>query len=58
MHYSSLLSLRPGITRAIFLPEIAVEGLTVADLPVLRERVYSQMEKALIRYRVSWLRPA
>jgi 1-acyl-sn-glycerol-3-phosphate acyltransferase len=55
LHYSSLFSLRPGITRAIFLPEVDVQGLTVADLPRLKERVYAQMEEGLIRYNVSWI---
>jgi 1-acyl-sn-glycerol-3-phosphate acyltransferase len=55
LHYSSLFSLRPGITRAIFLPEVEVEGLTVADLPLLKQRVFSLMEEGLIRHRVSWI---
>jgi 1-acyl-sn-glycerol-3-phosphate acyltransferase len=55
MHYSSLLSLRPGITRAIFLPEVGVQGMTVADLPTLKQQVFSQMEEGLVRYRVSWI---
>ncbi len=55
MHYSSLLSLRPGISRAVFLPEIEVEGLTAADLSALKERVYLQMEEALIRHCASWI---
>jgi 1-acyl-sn-glycerol-3-phosphate acyltransferase len=54
MHYSSLFSLRPGITRAIFLPEVEVDGLTAADLPLLKQRVYWQMEQGLIRHGVSW----
>ncbi len=57
MHSSSLFSLRPGITRAIFLPEVGVEGMTVADLPMLKQRVFSLMEEGLIRYRVSWVEP-
>jgi 1-acyl-sn-glycerol-3-phosphate acyltransferase len=55
MHYSSLFSLRPGTTRAVFLPEIGVEGLTPADLPQLKQRVYAQMEEGLLRHRVSWI---
>jgi 1-acyl-sn-glycerol-3-phosphate acyltransferase len=55
LHYSSLFSLRPGITRAIFLPEVDVKGLTATDLPLLKQRVYSQMEDGLIRHRVSWI---
>ena len=58
MHYSSLFSLRPGITRAIFLPEVEVQGMTLTDLPVLKQRVFSLMEEGLIRYRASWVQPA
>ena len=58
MHYSSLFSLRPGITRAIFLPEVGVQGLTMADLPTLKQQVFSLMEEALIRHGASWVHPA
>jgi hypothetical protein len=27
----------------------------VADLPLLKQRVFSQMEEGLIRHRVSWI---
>jgi 1-acyl-sn-glycerol-3-phosphate acyltransferase len=58
MHYKSLLCLRPGITRAIFLPEVDVQGLTLEDLPSLKQQVFALMEAALIRHRVSWIQPA
>lgn len=58
MHYSTLFSLRPGPTRAIFLPEIDVQALTTADLPSLKARVYDLMEEGLVRYRASWIQPA
>lgn len=57
MHYRSLLCLRPGITRAIFLPEVDVQGLTLEDLPSLKQQVFALMEAALIRHRVSWIQP-
>lgn len=57
MHYSSLFSLRPGTTHAVFLPEVDVNGLTAADLPLLKQRVYLLMEEGLIRHRVSWIQP-
>jgi 1-acyl-sn-glycerol-3-phosphate acyltransferase len=57
LHYSSLFRLRPGVTRSIFLPEVEVQGLTVADLPLLKQRVFSQMEEGLIRHRASWIQP-
>ena len=56
MHYSSIFCLRPGRTRAVFLPVVEVEGLTIADLPELKARVYGIMEEALVRYEVSWIR--
>jgi len=58
MHYSTLFSLRPGSTRAIFLPEIDVQGLTPADLPLLKARVYDLMEEGLLRYHAPWIQPA
>lgn len=55
MHYSSIFSLRPGRFRSIFLPAVEVQGLTVAHLPALKERVYRQMEVALLRHGASWV---
>ena len=55
MHYSSIFCLRPGRTRAVFLPAVEVEGVTIADLPGLKARVYAIMEEALVRYDASWI---
>jgi len=55
MHYSSIFSLRPGTTRAVFLPEVSVTGLTIADLPTLKTQVYALMETALLRYQAPWI---
>jgi 1-acyl-sn-glycerol-3-phosphate acyltransferase len=57
MHYSTIFSLRPGVTRAVFLTAIPVEGLGFDDLPALRGRVYQAMEEKLIEYRASWILP-
>lgn len=58
LHYSSLFSLSPGRTRAVFLLPVEVEGLTTADVAGLRQQVYKMMEEALIRYRASWIKDA
>jgi 1-acyl-sn-glycerol-3-phosphate acyltransferase len=58
MHYSSLFSLRPGNTRAVFLREVDVQGLTLADLSGLKQRVYDLMAEGLVRHRVSWIQTA
>ena len=58
MHYSTIFSLRPGSTRAIFLPEVSVEGLSLADLQTLKDKVYRLMEDKLLQYHASWIQPA
>jgi len=51
MHYNSILSLTPGISRSVFLDEISVEGLTLKDVQRLKEKTFTIMEEALRRYR-------
>ena len=51
MHYSSVFSLTPGISRAVFLEEVPVKGLTLKDLPGLKELVYRKMEACLEAFR-------
>ncbi len=55
LHHSSIFSLSPGRSRSVFLEEIPVDGLTMNDVPLLKEKVYRIMEEGLIRYNVSWL---
>jgi 1-acyl-sn-glycerol-3-phosphate acyltransferase len=56
MSYKQLLSLKPGINRAVYLEEVSVEGLTVKDTEALKQKVYELMEAALIRYKASWIK--
>lgn len=56
MHYSTIWSLNPGKSRAIFLPEVSVDGLTIEDVAFLKIRVFDVMEKALIKYGASWIK--
>jgi 1-acyl-sn-glycerol-3-phosphate acyltransferase len=56
MHYDSVLSLQPGKSRAVFLPEIPVDGLTGKDVAHLRQTVYRVMEEGLLRYNASWVK--
>lgn len=49
-HYHKKLSLTPGRCRVLFLPSIPVEGLTMEDLPALKQRVFKIMEDALKEY--------
>jgi len=56
MNYKSIFSFNPGKSRAVFLEEVAVEGLTQKDVPVLKQKVYSLMDKKLREYKVSWVK--
>lgn len=56
LHYESIFSLTPGKSRTIFLEEISVDGLTLNDVDLLKERVYKAMEEGLIRYKASWIK--
>ena len=50
MHYRSLFELNPGENRVVYLKEVPVEGLTMKDLPILKNTVYQMMEEGLKRY--------
>ncbi len=52
LNYNSLFSLTPGRSRAVFLPEI----LPGNDMHLLKQKVYNEMEKGLVRYKASWIR--
>jgi 1-acyl-sn-glycerol-3-phosphate acyltransferase len=53
--YKSFFSLNPGSSRAVFLEETSTEGLTINDVPMLKQKVYKQMEEALVRYNAKWV---
>jgi 1-acyl-sn-glycerol-3-phosphate acyltransferase len=56
LNYKSIFSLSPGRSRAVFLEETATDSLSVTDVPLLKQKIYKQMEEALIRYNASWIR--
>jgi 1-acyl-sn-glycerol-3-phosphate acyltransferase len=56
MHYRHLFTLTPGKSRAIFLQEVPVDGLTLDDVPSLKQKVYELIEKKLIEYGASWIK--
>jgi 1-acyl-sn-glycerol-3-phosphate acyltransferase len=55
LHYKSVLSLTPGISRSVFLEEISVDGLTMKDMPALKQKTFEIMEDALLHYKASWI---
>ena len=57
MHYRNLFSLTPGRCRIVYLDEIPVEGITIADVAKLKEKVYAIMENKLKEYKVAWIKP-
>jgi 1-acyl-sn-glycerol-3-phosphate acyltransferase len=56
MHYRHLFTLTPGRSRAVFLEEIPVGGLTIKDVPALKQKVYDLMDAKLREYKASWTR--
>lgn len=56
MPYDRTPGLNPGKSRAVFLDEISVSGLTTEDVGVLRDKVYDIMEQELRNYQASWIR--
>jgi 1-acyl-sn-glycerol-3-phosphate acyltransferase len=51
LHYSSIFTLTPGQCRVVFLDEVPVAGLTLNDLPALKQKAHNLMEAGLRRYR-------
>ncbi|MGN6601418.1 MAG: lysophospholipid acyltransferase family protein [Ginsengibacter sp.] len=56
LNYKSIFSLNPGKCRSVYLPETDTAGMKMSDLPFLKEKVFKQMEEALIRYGATWIR--
>jgi 1-acyl-sn-glycerol-3-phosphate acyltransferase len=56
MHYRSAFTLNPGICRAVFLAPVPVEGMTLEDVPLLKQQVISLMEAKLREYKAEWIR--
>ena len=55
LNYKSIFTLTPGRSRAVYLEEVSVDGLTGKDASTLKEKVYRLMEEKLIAYEVSWV---
>ncbi|MEJ7736612.1 MAG: lysophospholipid acyltransferase family protein [Chitinophagaceae bacterium] len=51
MHYASFFLMTPGISRAVFLEEISVRGLTLQDVHHLKDKVYNMMDVELRKWR-------
>lgn len=56
LNYNNVFSLSPGRSRAVFLEQTNTSGLSIDDVPMLKKKIYKQMEEGLIRYRASWIR--
>lgn len=53
LNWRSIFSLKPGISRCIFLEEVKVDVYnTKQDMQLLKQKVYAIMEEGLRRYRV------
>jgi 1-acyl-sn-glycerol-3-phosphate acyltransferase len=55
MNYKSLFMLNPGKCRAVFLEEIDVSEFFPDDIQTLKQKVYDQMETALLNLKAKWV---
>jgi len=55
LNYKNVLSLNSGKSRAVYLEEISVAGLTNKDVTMLKEKVFRLMEEKLVAYKASWI---
>ncbi len=55
LNYESIFSLNPGKCRSVYLAQTSTEGLTMKDVAFLKEKIFKQMEGALIRYKAGWI---
>lgn len=55
MHYKSIFCLNPGKSRSLFLPEVSVEGLSIKDVGMVKEKVFRMMEGELLRRGAKWI---
>jgi 1-acyl-sn-glycerol-3-phosphate acyltransferase len=55
MNYKSFFSLNPGKSRSVFLPEVPVDGLTLKDAGMLKEKVFEIMKEELVRRGAKWI---
>lgn len=44
------LKAHPGIIKTVFITPVDVKGLTLADLPNLKQKVFNLMEEAILKY--------
>ena len=56
MNYKTIFSLNPGRCRAVYLEEVPVQELTIADASKLKEKVFSIMEDKLKEYKAAWIK--
>lgn len=45
------LNARPGILTAVFITPVEVKGMTIEDLPQLKQRVFDLMEETILKYK-------
>ena len=58
MNHHSALSLNPGRSRAIFLPEMPSADYTVKDVAAYKQAVYTAMETELRKQKAAWIKEA
>lgn len=56
MPYKHSFTLSPGISRAVYLEEISVEGYSLEQIGELKQKVHTLMSQKLIEYKADWIK--
>ncbi len=55
LNYHTLLSLKHGRSRAVFLEEISPEGFSLQQIHLFKQKVFGIMEEKLKEYQATWI---
>lgn len=55
LNYKTVFSFTPGRSRSVFLPPVRAQEYSLENMEALKQKVYEQMELALIKYNASWI---
>jgi 1-acyl-sn-glycerol-3-phosphate acyltransferase len=54
MPHESLFSMTPGRSRIVYLDEVPVTGYSMADVSLLKDKIFALMERKLVEYNAAW----
>lgn len=56
MKHGNVFTINPGIARILYMEEIDVRGLTLKDVPALKQKVHALMSSKIREYGAAWIK--